>query len=119
MKLALRLALVAAASIALAGVLTIVLFDVLMHASRSHTIEGLQYLVTTGIVSLVAGTAGLLAVSRYVPSLGLKIGAAWVFASVAALINVIVTPFLMFAARTDFYILIITLLGFMTVSFAF
>lgn len=91
----------------------------LLHAPPSHTVEALLYLVISGVVSLLIGSAAVLALSRYVPSLGAKIGVAFVLGSIAAIVTILFTPWLMFASQSDFYLLIITLLYFVAISLAF
>jgi signal transduction histidine kinase len=95
------------------------LFVVWLHAPRSHTIVGIRYLATSGVISLLAGTLALAGLARFVPRLVAKIGMAFVFASVAAIVNVVVMPLLMFTERSDFDILVITLLYFAAISLAF
>ena len=119
MKLWLRLASVAAVCIALGVSIALILLIKLLHTPPSHTVLALQYLVTSAIVSLAVGSLALIALSRFLPSLALKIGAATTFASAAAILNVLYTPWMMFTSRQDFYILIITLIYFVTISMAF
>lgn len=119
MRIWLRLAVIALLCLALATGVALLLLVELLHDPPSHVEEALLYLVTSGVLSLIVGTAAMLILSRYVPSLGLKTGVAFLFGSAAAIVNVMFTPWLMFASRTDFYLLIITLLYFVLISLAF
>ncbi len=95
------------------------LFVILLQAPPSHVLAAVRYLAITGIISLLAGTMGILVIERYVPRLGLKIGIATIFFSAAAVINMIVTPLMMFKEHSDFVILSVTLLYFLIISLAF
>jgi signal transduction histidine kinase len=90
-----------------------------MHAPGQHTEVALRYLLITGVLSLLSGVAALIIASHFVPNLGLKIALASLFGSIAALINVVVTPLLMFSERSDKYILVITLAYFVLISLGF
>jgi signal transduction histidine kinase len=73
----------------------------------------------SGVISLVIGVTATVIASHLAPNLGLKIAIACLVGSAVAIINVVVTPLLMFSERTDFDILVITLLYFMAMSLAF
>jgi signal transduction histidine kinase len=118
-KLGWRIALVVAASLAVGLALSILLFVEWLHAPRSHLIAALQYLVTSGLVSLAAGGGAMVLAARFVPSLGVKIAIASLAGSVAGLVNVMWTPLLMFSEQSDRDILIITMLYFLAISCAF
>ena len=119
MKLWIKLGAVAVGCVALGVGVALVLLIAWLHTPPSHTVAALQYLVTSAVVSLTVGTAALLGLSRFVPNLALKIGFACTFGSVAAIVNVLYTPWMMFASRNDLYILLITLIYFVTISLAF
>src|SRR5579859_6453297 len=103
MRLWLKLGGVAAACLIIGLVLSGFLLADWMHAPGHHTEVALRYLLITGVVSLLAGVAALIAASHLVPNLGVKIALASLFGSIAALINVVVTPLLMFSERSDKY----------------
>jgi signal transduction histidine kinase len=119
MKLWLKLGAVAAGCLIAGLALSALLLTRWMHAPGHHTTVALQYLLITGVLSLLAGVAALILASHFVPNLGAKIALASLFGSIAALINVVVTPLLMFSERSDKYILVITLLYFVLISLAF
>lgn len=114
-----RIALVALGCLAGALGFTWLLFVAWLHAPAAHVLQAIEYLLASGVVSVAIGTLALLAVSRVAPSLGLKIGVACTFGSLAAITNVLVTPLLMFKERSDLDILVVTLLYFMAISLAF
>jgi signal transduction histidine kinase len=95
------------------------LFVIWLHAPASHVEEALWYLVTSGIISLCAGLLAMIAVGRWVPSLWLKIAVAAAVGSVAAIVNVLYMPLLMFAETADKDILVITMVYFLALSVAF
>jgi len=115
----LRFAAVAFVCLALGAGIALLLFVELLHAPLSHTIEALEYFLTSGLVSLLVGAVTLLIAARFVPRLGVKVGIASIAGSVAAILNVIYTPLLMFSARSDLYILVTTLLYVLAISLAF
>lgn len=119
MKLWLQIVGVALVCLALGLSLALWIIAGLLHAPESHGVTAVKYLLTSGLVSLVLGTLALVAVSRFAPSLGLKIGLACVFGSAAAIINVVVMPLLMFSERSDVYILVATLVYFAAIALAF
>jgi signal transduction histidine kinase len=119
MNVWLRLGAVAAGCVALGVGIALVLLVELLHTPPSHTVEALKYLVSSAIVSLAVGAAVLLGLSRFLPNLALKIGVASTFASVAAILIVLFTPWMMFTSRNDLYLLLITLIYFVTISIAF
>jgi signal transduction histidine kinase len=119
MKLWVKLAEVAAACLIAGLILSAFLLADWLHAPGHHTEVALRYLLITGVISLLAGVAALILASHFVPNLGVKIALASLFGSIAALINVVVTPLLMFSERSDKYILVITLLYFVVISLAF
>jgi signal transduction histidine kinase len=114
-----RLSAVVIACVATGVVVALVLLVTWLHTSSSHTVEALQYLITSAAVSLALGALALLLLSRYLPNLALKIGVASAFASAAAILNVLYTPWMMFSSRNDLYLLLITLIYFVTISLAF
>jgi signal transduction histidine kinase len=118
-KLGVRIALVIAGALAVGLTLSILLFVGWLHAPRSHVIAAIQYLVTSGVVSLAAGGSAMVLAARFVPSLGAKIAIASLVGSVAGMVNVMWTPLLMFSERSDRDILLITMLYFLTISCAF
>ena len=119
MKLWWRIALVVVGALAVGLTLSVLLFVGWLHAPRSHVIAAIQYLVTSGLVSLVAGGGAMVLAARFVPSLGMKIAIASLVGSVAGVVNVMWTPLLMFSERSDRVILMITMLYFLTISCAF
>ena len=118
MRMWIKLGAVAVACVALGIVVALVLLVELLHAPPSDTVEALQYLITSAVVSLVVGAVALLALSRFLPTLALKIGVACSFGSIAAIINVLYTPWLMFKSHHDLDLLLITLIYFLSVSLA-
>lgn len=119
MKIWIRLAAVSVGCLALGVALALVLLVRLMHTPPSHTIEALQYLVTSSILALTLGSAALLALSRFLPSLAIKIGVASALATLVAILTVLYTPWMMFASSHDLYLLIIALLYFVATMLAF
>ncbi len=114
-----RLAAVVSLCFAIGVLLAWVLFVTWLHAPPSHVREALWYLVSSGLISLSVGFAAMYLVTRLVPSLWMKIVIASVIGSVAAIVDVIYTPLLMFAEKADKDILIITMLYFLALSCAF
>ena len=114
-----RLAAVVSLCFAVGVLLAWVLFVTWLHAPPSHVREALWYLVSSGLISLSVGFAAMYLVTRLVPSLWLKIVIASVIGSVAAIVDVIYTPLLMFAEKADKDILIITMLYFLALSCGF
>jgi signal transduction histidine kinase len=114
-----RLLTITAACFVLGAGVALLLFVTWMHAPASHTAAAVRYLLISGAVSLAVGVAATLIVSRVVPSLGAKIALVCLFGSVVAIVNVVMTPLLMFSERSDFTILVITLLYFAVISLAF
>jgi signal transduction histidine kinase len=114
-----RLVAITAGCFALGAGVALLLFVTWMHAPASHTAAAVRYLLLSGAVSLAAGVAASLIVSRVVPNLGAKIALVCLLGSVVAIVNVVVTPLLMFSERSDFTILVITLLYFAVISLAF
>lgn len=115
----LQLVALVAACLAVGTAIALLLFVELLHAPPSHTIAGIEYFLTSGVLSLLVGMATLILVSRFVPSLGVKVGIACAAGSIAAIVDVIYTPLLMFTERSDFYILLTTLVYFLAISLAF
>jgi signal transduction histidine kinase len=99
--------------------IAVLLFVTWLHAPASHTAAAVRYLLMSGAVSLAAGIVATLIVSRVVPNLGAKIALVCLFGSAAAIVNVVMTPLLMFSEHSDFTILVITLLYFAIISLAF
>jgi signal transduction histidine kinase len=118
-KLWLRIGLVVIGALVFGLALSVLLFVGWLHAPRSHVIAAIQYLVTSGLVSLVAGGGAMLLAARFVPSLGVKIAIASLVGSVAGVVNVMWTPLLMFSEQSDRNILMITMLYFLAISCAF
>jgi signal transduction histidine kinase len=114
-----RLIGITSACFALGAGIALLLFVTWMHAPASHTAAAIRYLLLSGAISLAAGIAATLVVSRIVPNLGAKIALVCVLGSTVAIVNVIITPLLMFSERSDFTILVITLLYFAAISVAF
>ncbi|HZS93719.1 MAG TPA: ATP-binding protein [Chloroflexota bacterium] len=114
-----RIAAVVAACYLAGLALSLLLFAFWLQAPRSHVIAALEYLGGTGIVSLLIGLAALVVAARWAPSLGIKIAVASLFGSAIAILNVVVTPLLMFSETADRHILVITLLYFFILSLAF
>lgn len=108
-----------AACVVVGVAVSLLLFVGWLHAPRSHVVQAFEYLVTSGLVSTVAGGAALLLVDRFVPRLGIKIAVASLVGSAAAILNVIWTPLLMFSEQNDRNILVVTLLYFLAISLAF
>lgn len=102
-----------------AGALATVLFVEWLHAPRSHVIAALEYLGLSGVLSLGIGTVAVLAAARWAPRLSLKIALASLFGGAVAIVNVLVTPLLMFQEASDRTILVITLIYFFVLSLAF
>jgi two-component system, OmpR family, sensor histidine kinase SaeS len=102
-----------------AGGLAVLLFVEWLHAPRSHVIAAVEYLGLSGLFSLAVGTLAVLAAARWAPRLGLKMAVASLFGGAVAIINVLVTPLLMFQESSDRTILVITLLYFFVLSIAF
>jgi signal transduction histidine kinase len=119
MKLWLRISLMVAGALVVGLALSVLLFVGWLHAPRSHVIAAIQYLVTSGLVSLAAGGGAMLLAARFVPSLGVKIAIASLVGSVAGVVNVMWTPLLMFSEQSDRNILMITMLYFLAISGAF
>jgi signal transduction histidine kinase len=119
MRLWLRLVLLTAGCLALGLGMTVLLLSLWQHAPSDHAITTLRYLLVSGLLSLGAGVLALLLAIRFAPTLGIKVAAASLCGSVAATINVMVTPLLMFSEQSDKDILVITLLFFFALSLAF
>jgi signal transduction histidine kinase len=102
-----------------AFLVAIALFVEWLHAPRSHVISAIEYLGFSGILSLAIGTLAVLSAARWAPRLGLKIATASLFGGAVAIINVLVTPLLMFRDASDRTVLVITLLYFFVLSIAF
>jgi signal transduction histidine kinase len=115
----LRLGLVLAGCLCIGLLASFLLLANWLGAPPSHTASALRYLLYSGVISLAAGVAAVMLAVRFIPSLGVKIAIACLFGSVAAIINVVVTPLLMFSERSDKYILVITLIYFLIISLAF
>lgn len=114
-----RLVAVVSLCFAIGLLLAWVLFVTWLHAPSSHVREALWYLLSSGLISLSVGFAAMYLVTRLVPSLWMKIVIASVIGSVAAIVDVIYTPLLMFAETADKNILIITMLYFLALSCGF
>lgn len=114
-----RLAAVAIGCLVLGLGLAGVLLSIWLHASPQHVNIALRYLLVSGVVSLLLGLSALAITSRFAPSLSIKIAVSSLAGSLAALVNVLVTPLLMFSQRNDKYLLAITLLYFLALSLAF
>ena len=99
--------------------LAVFLFVEWLHAPHSHVVAALEYLGLSGLLSLGLGTLAVLAAARWAPRLGMKIAVASLFGGAVAIINVLVTPLLMFQEASDRTILVITLLYFFVLSLAF
>ncbi|MGH2442068.1 MAG: sensor histidine kinase [Chloroflexota bacterium] len=119
MKVWVRAAIFVSGCLAVGLALSLLLLVSWLRAPQHHVVVAVQYLLVSGVVSLGLGVVGLFAASRYAPTLGIKIALAALFGSAAALINILVTPLLMFSERSDKYLLVITLLYFVTISVAF
>src|SRR5579872_5935433 len=115
----LRLGLVVGGCFAAGLGLAWLLFVFWLHAPASHVREALVYLLSSGVISLAAGLLAMLSITRLAPSLWLKIAIASAIGSIAAIINVLYMPLLMFAESTDKDILIITMVYFLALSIAF
>jgi signal transduction histidine kinase len=114
-----RIAATVAGCFVAAGVVAIFLFVEWLHASHSHVVAAAIYLGFSGVASLSLGTLAVLAAARWAPRLGIKIGIASLFGSAVAIINILVTPLLMFRESSDRTILVITLVYFFILSIAF
>src|SRR5437588_11555423 len=101
MKLWLRIGLVVVGAMVVGLALSVLLFVGWLHAPRSHVIAAIQYLVTSGLVSLVAGGAAMLLAARFVTTLGIKIAIAALVGSVAGVVDVMWTPFPRFSEESD------------------
>jgi signal transduction histidine kinase len=99
--------------------LALALFVFWLHTPSDHAANAIWYLLISGLVSLLTGGVALVVAARYLPKLGMKMAVATFCGSAAALINVIFTPLLMFKERSDFDILVITLLFFVAIVVAF
>ena len=115
----LQLVALVAACLAVGTAIALLLFVELLHAPPSHTIAGIEYFLTSGVLSLLVGMATLILVSRFVPSLGVKGGIAFSAGIISAIFDFLSTPLLMFTERSDFYILLTTLVYFLAISLAF
>ena len=114
-----RIVAVTALSLVMGVVTAIILFVVWLHASPTHVTLALRYLLFSGIISIVAWILALVAAERYAPTLGVKLALAALIGSVAAIINVLVTPLLMFAATSDKILLVISLIYFLAITLGF
>lgn len=114
-----RVIAVTAGSLVLGIGVALLLFTFWLHLPASHAASAIRFLVMSGTISLLAGIAALLAISRFAPRLGLKIAMASLFGSAAAIVNILVTPLLMFKEQSDFSLLVVTLLYFLAISLAF
>ncbi len=119
MRVELRIGAVIAGSVAVGLTLSTLLFVGWLHAPPSHVIAAVQYLVTSGLVSLAVGGGAMVLAARFLPSLGVKIAVASLAGSVAGVVNVMWTPLLMFSEQSDRDILAITMLYFLAISCAF
>jgi signal transduction histidine kinase len=119
MNSAFRMSAAVAGCFVAAAAIAVFLFVEWLHAPRSHVVSAAMYLGISGVVSLVVGTLAVLAASRWAPRLGIKIAIASLFGSAVAIINILVTPLLMFQESSDRTILVITLVYFFILSIAF
>jgi len=99
--------------------LSLGLFVWWLHAPQSHVAAAVRYFLASGLISLGAGVAALFIITRFAPRLSLKVAIASIFGSVAAIVNIVLTPLMMFQQRADFDILVITLLYFLATSLGF
>src|SRR5579872_5538362 len=99
-----RLVAVTIACFALGAGTALLLFITWLHAPSSHTSAALRYLLLSGGVSMTAGIAATLVATRVLPNLGAKIALVSFLGSLVAIVNVAITPLLMFSERTDFTI---------------
>lgn len=90
-----------------------------LHAPAAHVSTAIWYLVTSGLLSLATGFVVMATVARLAPTLWLKIVIAAVAGSIAAIVNILYTPLLMFAETADKDILVITMLYFLALSLGF